>query len=523
MIVICTNCKAKFRVADDRIGARGAKVRCSRCHTIFHVLAGAPPAPEVAHDAPPPAPPPRGMDVELENPFAGPAGIAPGAASPDADPFAVAGLGAGEAPPPLPVPAEPDPFAAAVPPPLPISAEPDPFDAAATVPPPLHAHPDPFVAAAPAADDPFALHAASDPFASPPPDDFDPAPGPVPSAATDLSQLVGSPGPEELEPAPELGLEPGVHLSPPEPEQDDGGLALEERSPIAPPHIAPPRPPLEPGGGLGPAQSADGFVMVGDGRAFEAYDFGSPGTGPALALDTGSVAGAVPSAHPAAAFAAAVPAGIAEPPAPPPPPRPDAASEVAGPTRERIAPARRSRLRAAVLNTLALAVLLAVTLGILVVWRSEGAIDSLSSLRPGAVLAALGRGGAASPFAAVDVRSGLYEREKGPPVLFVRGKVISRAPAAVRGVKVLVELVRGDGVLARGEALAGAVPTPEELYQVGDGPALAGLAEAAARRAPAEIRPGDAVPFLVAIADVPADLDGASVRVELSSAGAPRR
>jgi predicted Zn finger-like uncharacterized protein len=37
MIVICTRCQARFRVADEKIGPRGAKVRCSKCQTIFVV------------------------------------------------------------------------------------------------------------------------------------------------------------------------------------------------------------------------------------------------------------------------------------------------------------------------------------------------------------------------------------------------------------------------------------------------------------------------------------------------------
>ncbi len=46
MIVICTKCQAKFRVADEKIGPRGAKVRCSKCQTVF-VVRPEPPA-EVA-------------------------------------------------------------------------------------------------------------------------------------------------------------------------------------------------------------------------------------------------------------------------------------------------------------------------------------------------------------------------------------------------------------------------------------------------------------------------------------------
>jgi predicted Zn finger-like uncharacterized protein len=71
MIVVCTSCKAKFRIPDEKVGPKGAKVRCSKCKTVFVVKREA--------EAPAPAAPPA------------------------ADPFAAA----------APSPAEPDPFAAA--------------------------------------------------------------------------------------------------------------------------------------------------------------------------------------------------------------------------------------------------------------------------------------------------------------------------------------------------------------------------------------------------------------------------
>ncbi|MCC7384231.1 MAG: zinc-ribbon domain-containing protein [Deltaproteobacteria bacterium] len=37
MIVQCDSCKTKFRLDDSKIGARGLKVRCSRCAHVFHV------------------------------------------------------------------------------------------------------------------------------------------------------------------------------------------------------------------------------------------------------------------------------------------------------------------------------------------------------------------------------------------------------------------------------------------------------------------------------------------------------
>jgi predicted Zn finger-like uncharacterized protein len=473
MIVICTKCAAKFRVADERIGPRGAKVRCSRCQTVFHVAGEHSAAPA----APASRPRPAALDVELENPFAA------GGASPRApkdDPFAAAGFGP---PVPPPLPARPDPFVAA---------------AAAAPAPPAD---DPFAPATPRPDDPFAPRHEPDPFA----------------ALDAASSAAAAPAPAE---------------------PDGGGLALEER--LTPPPLPTARLAPEPGDHLPPPVASEGFTMGADPNTFDAYDFGA--SGPALALatepDAGSHGAPEASPHPAAAEApsaaapqpapvAAAVSGTAVAPAPAAPPAavravpaplavPPAAADLAtGPM-----PARReSRLRAAAVNAVALLALLVVTLAFLVVWRSDGGAERLS-LRPGAILAALGRGGPDRPFTAVEVRSGVYERERGPPVLFVRGKVVSHAAAPVRAVRVRVEVVRSDAVLARGEALAGAVPTPEEMYRAGDEGGVAALARAAAARAPRQIRPGDAVPFLVPIADAPADLDGASVRVELASGAA---
>jgi hypothetical protein len=134
------------------------------------------------------------------------------------------------------------------------------------------------------------------------------------------------------------------------------------------------------------------------------------------------------------------------------------------------------------------------------------------ALRPSAVLTALGRG-PAGPVAAADVSNGLYERARGAPVLFVRGRVVSRAAAPVGPVRVAVDVVRDGTVIAHGEALAGALPTPEELYDADDAAALDLLATSLRARAARTIPPGESVPFLVAIAEYPADLSGAALRV----------
>jgi predicted Zn finger-like uncharacterized protein len=460
MIVICTKCEAKFRVADERVGPRGANVRCSRCREVFFVQPAAGAAPAAGAPAAAPAVP-GGLAVDLER----------GASPSLENPFAVDPVRApsGARPPPLP-------------PPLPTRVSPgpaDPFAAFAASAPSA----DPFAAGAPAPPDPFAAGA-------PPAGPFAPARAPaaeIPEAdpADLLAVAAGGGDPDPASAS--LALEGTT----------GNGLALEDRQT---PHPVPAAPR---GGGADAFPAGGGYGA--DPAAYDSGGFGEDES-PALASEP-AVAGAEPVAPPPAT----APPEEARPPtrAPAPAPEPDA----------RIPGARGSRLRAAVVNAIALAALLAAALAILVVWRTEGHLDA-TSLRPAAIVAGLRRAGAPGPFSPRDVRSGLYEREKGPPVLFVRGEVVSRAPAPVAGVKVAVEIVRDGRVIARGEALAGAVPTPEALHRAADAAALAAVAREAASRAPSRVAPGDAVPFLVAIADHPADLEGASLRVEVAAAGA---
>jgi hypothetical protein len=172
-------------------------------------------------------------------------------------------------------------------------------------------------------------------------------------------------------------------------------------------------------------------------------------------------------------------------------------------------------------NAVALAALLAVAVAIRVVWRGEATVES-GALRPSAIVTALGGAGvAAGPLALVDVTNGHYERAQGGPILFVRGKVVCRA-ALLRAPRVEVELVRDGRVIGRGAARAGALPTAEELHAASDGPALEALLAALAARAPAEVRPGETVPFLVPVADAPDDLEGASLRVTAAPAEGSR-
>jgi len=543
MIVICTQCQAKFRVAEEKIGPRGAKVRCSKCQNVFVIhrelgsmplgtpppaaalSAARPAAPQAAAwpappvRAPAPRPPPSALDVDLE-----PRAVPPAAA----DPFA----------------APPDPFAprevespfAAADPFAPAPSSDDPFLAAAlaarAAPARTERPPDPLSTPDPAAASAALLAQAADPFAA----SVSPRPPALP--VTDLSDLLGASARAPSREAPALD----DRLAPPEPPEpppagpSDLGIALEDR--VTPPAFArgagvaaaDPFGDAGPSGGLEPefggraAFETGAFDPAGpgafDGAGPNAFDggmaFAEASEPLRLATETTSpgpppLPAARPPAEPAPAAAARpVPARAALP--APAPARLEPAPS------DRIPGGRGSRFRAVAVNALALAALLVVALAIRVLWSSGGRIEP-GALRPSAILGTLRRGSADGPFAATEVRNGLYDRERAPPVLFVRGTVVARAGApTVPRVRVAVELVRDGTVLARGEATAGAVPTPEELWRAADDAALAEVAERAKARAPRSIRAGDAVPFLVALADYPADLGAVTVRVALAPA-----
>jgi predicted Zn finger-like uncharacterized protein len=501
MIVICTKCHAKFRMADERVGPRGAKVRCSRCKAVF-VVAGR--EPEVQRPPPLPPPLPQASSAPALRPPGGEAAAALAAdhvAGPDAaDPFA----GLGE-----------DPFA-------PSSRSPDPFQTEGFTPLPRPAA-DPFAAAA----DPFATAGTTDPFEARATRGAL-AEGPYEFGArlpvTDLGDLLGpaTPAPFPASPAPAAAPSAAAGLA----ALDHGldGLALEDRTTPSPSPLL--------RGADGGIAGLDELSQAGPpGLDPDAFDFGGAAEDD-LAL--GGEPDRAPLRAPVPRLAELGAHAREEPPSPPRreawPRSPavgardgaaTAAPSPAAPAGGRATGARGSRLRAAAVNAAALAALLVAALAFLVVWRSDGPLDA-SAFRPLAIVGTL-RTAAPGPFAAQAIRSGLYEREKGPPLLFVRGEVVSRAPAPVAAVQVDVEIVREGRVIARGGAMAGAVPTPEELHRARDASALAALARASAARAPPQVRPGDTVPFLVTIGDHPADLSGAALRIALAGSEASVR
>lgn len=56
MLIVCPTCRTKFTFDDQKVGADGVKLRCSKCRTIFRVVRRTPAAPAAAPETAPPAP-----------------------------------------------------------------------------------------------------------------------------------------------------------------------------------------------------------------------------------------------------------------------------------------------------------------------------------------------------------------------------------------------------------------------------------------------------------------------------------
>jgi predicted Zn finger-like uncharacterized protein len=515
MIVICTGCQAKFRVADEKIGPRGAKVRCTRCQAVFVVKreeAPPPPAPKIdldltpglARPSPPADPfaaPPAGASVI---PF--PAGAAPpGSSGPAIDPFAAAGLDVygSEASP-------EDPFARAG------------LATPATTPPPAAAPPDPFASASSA---PFGAGrttssaslpvtdlsqllggAAGEPAAAPPaahraaPPSPPTAPPPAPTFAgfpADLALEEASgahPGPFPAAPAPFADPEDVVQADPgyfpsPGSSYDHGSMAMapgEESLALAteqtpPPMLAPPSSP-PPRGLPEPVPPADGDDLGAFLPSEDAWTSHAPPAAIPVGVEPGPPPGALPGPAPVAAAQRA-----------PEPPQ--------------------HRVRNAALNALALVAVLVLAMAIRAVIRGDAPLGP-GAFRPSTLMRSFRGAEPAGPFELSEVRTGVYAQRGGGALLFVHGVVVCRPPAPVAAVRVEAELVRDGQVLARGNAVAGAVPSPEEVWRATDRAALDALGVELRKRAPKGVAPGDRLGFLVTLADAPADLSGTSVRLK---------
>jgi predicted Zn finger-like uncharacterized protein len=456
MIVACSACSARFRVADEKVGPRGARVRCSRCGQTFAV--GLPPPP-------PPAPPPPAPVPIPEPPI--------GSHAPESNPARTTSEATGTGGWPTGV--------------LELQGGPGPSEQGTPTATSLEG-------------DPFAAFAGPSDLAPPEPTPFGPA---LLDPPVERSGFLGSLPVTSLSDLERTGAIPLAGREPPEPDFSTGGLSLEERTPVAMPiRDSAPRWD-EPDATNAVAIGMDGFqeVDLAAGAAPPDPNFDPIEPEPTPPGMTRWPAPAPPASLPAVGQRAATPPPeplASDRPPVPPPAATKAEPEPAPP------PPRSPRFRVLAMNVLSLAVLLVLTAGILVWWRGEGVGAGLRW--PGASRRA--------DVETSQVSSGLYEGSRGHTVLFVRG-VVRATRAPVDGpVAVHVELVRAGTRIGEATGLAGAVPLPEELANVSTPEELERLRGEIRTRAASRLEPGQDLPFLVVLPRPDGDVGAIRFRVE---------
>jgi len=512
MIVSCTSCQTRFRVNPEKIGPRGARLRCRRCGTTFVVPPvpagpGEAPYPDLAPSlqaaAPQPVPPQPALEPvppveparpqpalplppqpELESASwsvsdaAGPVRLPPPPSRGTAEPAA---------------PSSPDPFARS------ISLETDPFAPVSEAP-----REDPFAAASvrsPSAfeRDPFALpmepaeslaeslSPIDDPFAPPP----EPRP---PGASLDASRALSGSldlvGPLDLHP-PRESAAAGQDLEAPATELErllggGTGLSLSQIPDLA-------------------LEGPPGFVLDRDPGPALDRDPEGPGSTPGFALAAGAVGGAGEASEEAPAsgpsrraheFTSPVPG-----PGPGPRPEPDqapASGSLGGPQRSRTSAAAAA---------LSLAFMVAAAAVTFFAWRGS------MSAHPGQT--------ARSEIEAEGVSAGPYDTAAGTTVLVVHGRVTARERVA-GPVQVEAQLWDRGNLVATAGGAAGGSATPEEIHAVGTSGEAEALRRALDARAARGLAAGDSAPFLILFPPPAPKLRGLELRVVASAAAGAR-
>lgn len=126
--------------------------------------------------------------------------------------------------------------------------------------------------------------------------------------------------------------------------------------------------------------------------------------------------------------------------------------------------------------------------------------------------------GPSADVVATRVVSGLYDTAGGKPVFYVRGRVENRSRKVHGPVRVTAELVADAAPPATAEAMAGAEPSPEDVWSLrtaADAERLGRNLEVAS--VDRKLRPGASLPFFAIIADPPADLRGHHLQISLET------
>jgi len=170
-------------------------------------------------------------------------------------------------------------------------------------------------------------------------------------------------------------------------------------------------------------------------------------------------------------------------------------------------PGTARQVSAVILNVGLAALLLLVVVGVVSSWATVGRVDG-AALSPRRLLQALRPGSGVTP---VDVSPGTYETRSGHSLLYVRGRVLNRGAPSAR-VRVRAEVWDGAQAVKSGEALAGAIATPEELWRAAT-PADVEALRARLLGAAKPVPDGQGADFLVLLDEAPRDLSGLRLKV----------
>jgi predicted Zn finger-like uncharacterized protein len=233
---------------------------------------------------------------------------------------------------------------------------------------------------------------------------------------------------------------------------------------------------------------------------FEGMDMGEPGTG-AIELATQPKKDKLAEAARAEMAARAAKAEAAAPDAP-------AAAQAVKPAAppEAEIPPGRAMVSSALTGLLGAALAIAVVI--------------ISALSDDAAAGWLGLG-PASDIVATRVVSGIYDTASGKQVFYIRGRVENRSQKVRGPFRVTAELIADGNPEGRAEAIAGAEPTPEEVWSLkspADAEKLTRTLETSAVER--KLQPGASLPFFAVIAEPPHDLQNHRLRVRVEAVDA---
>jgi hypothetical protein len=119
------------------------------------------------------------------------------------------------------------------------------------------------------------------------------------------------------------------------------------------------------------------------------------------------------------------------------------------------------------------------------------------------------------------VVSGVYDTAAGKQVFYIRGRVENRSEKIRGPVRVTAELVADGAPEGRAETIAGAEPTPEDVWSLktpADAEKLSRSLETSA--VDRKLQPHASLPFFAVIAEPPQDLQNHRLRVRVEAVDA---